>query len=407
MRGSGGRSRRLAWWAIAGSLVLGLVGCAASVPAASDGGGGASASHVVASPGPSAAALSPVPTAAPTATPLPEAELARMIGQKLIVRIDGLAPSQDVLGRVRRGEIGGVILFGFNIRDAAQVTALTDALHAAADEGGQPRLLVAVDQEGGGVKRIPWAPPDRTPAALGRDGRAATARAEGVATGRALRALGITLDLAPVADVPADGDGFMARAGRTYAADPEVTARVAVAFAEGLESAGVLPAMKHFPGIGMVARNTDRHVVTVRASRDDLEPDLVPYRAAIARDVPLVMLSNATYAVLDADAAAGWSRAIGHDLLRGELGFTGATITDSLDGTANARGVRAYDLAERAAIAGTDLLLLTGSEGTTRRVFEDLVRTAVAGDIPAETLVASDARIAALKARLATAGGGG
>ena len=101
------------------------------------------------------------------------------------------------------------------------------------------------------------------------------------------------------------------------------------AFAEGLASQDVLATVKHFPGLGRVARNTDRFVETVasrptrstRTSRRSARP--------IEAGVPLVMLSNATYTALDPDNAAGWSRAIATDLLRGELGFTGVTITDS------------------------------------------------------------------------------
>src|SRR5258706_1602978 len=93
--------------------------------------------------------------------------LAEMIGQKLVVRMDGVTPSADLLGRIRRGEVGGVILFGANITTASALRTLTAKLRAAAAAGGRPRLLIAVDQEGGPVKRIPWAPPTLSPAAMG------------------------------------------------------------------------------------------------------------------------------------------------------------------------------------------------------------------------------------------------
>ena len=86
--------------------------------------------------------------------------LAQLIGEKLVVRMDGTTPSADLLGRIKRGEVGGVILLGFNISDAQRLlVTLTGKLRAAAAAGGQPPLLIAVDQEGGPVKRIPWAPP--------------------------------------------------------------------------------------------------------------------------------------------------------------------------------------------------------------------------------------------------------
>ena len=111
------------------------------------------------------------------------------------------------------------------------------------------------------------------------------------------------------------------------------------------------------------------------------------------------MLSNATYTAYDAHYAAGWSRPI-ETLLRRDLGYTGATITDSLDGTAKARGLTSAHLAIRAAQAGTDMILITGSEATSRGVYATLLAEAQSGTIARATLRASYDRILALKAGL-------
>jgi Glycosyl hydrolase family 3 N terminal domain len=113
------------------------------------------------------------------------------------------------------------------------------------------------------------------------------------------------------------------------------------------------------------------------------------------------MLSNATYAAYDSANAAGWSPAISVGLLRNTLGFTGVTITDSLSGTAAARGVSATSLALRAAKAGTDMILLTGSEAATKASYAALLTAAQDGTIPLATLQASYDRILALKATVA------
>jgi beta-N-acetylhexosaminidase len=112
------------------------------------------------------------------------------------------------------------------------------------------------------------------------------------------------------------------------------------------------------------------------------------------------MLSNATYPAWDADNAAGWSKAIGTTLLRSSLGFKGVTMTDSLDGTANARGVSTASLAVRAAKAGTDMLLLTGSEASSAAVFKVLYDKARTGAIARTTLTQTYARILALRTGL-------
>jgi beta-N-acetylhexosaminidase len=337
-------------------------------------------------------AAGPATTAAATGP-----TIGQLIGQKLVVRMDGTTPSADLLGRIRRGEVGGVILFGANITTASALRSLTAKLRAAAAAGGRPRLLIAVDQEGGPIKRIPWAPPTLSPAAMGSLGLAAVAHTQGLETGAALRGLGINVDLAPVVDVPSSTSSFMYLAGRTWSFSAVRTSGVANAFATGLESAGVQPVMKHFPGLGFATRNTDTSVVTIGASRAALAPGLLPYQRAIPKHIPMIMLSNATYTAYDTSHAAGWSRAIVGTLLRHDLGFAGVTITDSLDGTAKARGVTTSRLALAACLAGTDMILTTGSESSSRTVYATLVRAATAGQIPRPTLLASWNRILALK----------
>jgi beta-N-acetylhexosaminidase len=347
-----------------------------------------------ASPRPRSAATpaSVAPLAAPT--------LAQLIGQKLVIRMSGTTPTEDLLGRIRRGEIGGVILFGFNIVDVTQLKALTAQLQAAATAGGQPKLLIAVDQEGGQIRHVPWAPPAMSAKQMGIDGRTSVALAQGTATGQALRDLGINVDFAPVADVPSSTSSFMYKMARTFSIYPKKTSRLANAFATGLTSEGVAPTMKHFPGLGRARFNTDQYVVTLRASKTTLAPGLIPYQAAIANGIPLIMLSNATYTAYDSVNGAGWSHAISIGLLRKQLGFKGVSITDSLRGTAKARGIEIWRLAVRAARAGTDMILVTGSEATTRDVYAKLMTWSANGSISRAFLEASYERILKLKSGL-------
>ena len=325
----------------------------------------------------------------------------QLVGQKLVVAMHGLAPSADLLGRIQGGEVGGVILFGANITSAPQLVSLTRELQQAAVAGGRPPLLIATDQEGGGVKRLSWAPPSLSPPQMGASGSTTTAATQGKATGRVLACAGINNDLAPVADVPSSTASFMYQDGRTFSFDASVTASLSNAFASGLRVRGVMPAMKHFPGLGFAARNTDTHVVTIRASRSALGPGLRPYRTAVARNVPLIMLSNATYTAYDPERAAGWSQAISVGLLRQTLGFTGISITDSLTGIAAARGVSPTTLAIRAAQAGTDMILVSGTESATRATYAGLLAAARDGRIARSRLVTSYNRILATKAHIA------
>jgi beta-N-acetylhexosaminidase len=331
-----------------------------------------------------------------TATPTP----AQLVGQKLVVSMTGTTPSASLLRRAGRGDIGGVIVHRFNFDSSARLRSIAQTLQRAAAAGGQPKLLIAVDQEGGPVKTIPWIPPTSSPRRLGETGSAASAREQGRRTGAALLGLGVNIDLAPVADVPASSATGVYRQGRTWSFDAATTSRLADAFALGLRDRHALATMKHFPGLGLATRDTDRAFVRISAPASRLAPGLLPYRRAIRDGVPVIMLSNAIYDAYDRVNAAGWSRAIATTLLRRKLGFQGVTMTDSLDGAARVRGIGPNGLAIGAANAGTDLILLTGGEVATRDVYTSLLRAAQSGRIGRAGLTASYRRILSLKAQL-------
>ena len=327
----------------------------------------------------------------------PRRPFEQLVGARLVVAINGTAPSPGLRERIRRGQVGGVILMGWNIRSAPQVRALTARLRAAAREGGH-RILIVTDQEGGAIRRFRWAPPAASAEELGRLGEAALRR-RGRDTARALERLGVDVDLAPVADVPAVRDSFVADQQRAFSRIPNRVGKAVTAFSAGLLDGGVVPTIKHFPGLGLAAESTDRAAVTIDAPASALEPGLIPYRRAIAAGVvPLVMVSNAAYTAYGARPAA-WSPRVLE--LLAELGYAGVTITDALEALAATRGVPPAEAAFRAARAGVDLLLFVGSEASTQRVYDRLLAEARAGRLSRESLERSAARIEELAATYA------
>jgi beta-N-acetylhexosaminidase len=334
-------------------------------------------------------------TAARATTPT----LAQLVGQRLIVAFSGTHADANLLARVKAGQVGGVILFGPNVKSPAQLTALDASLQAAASAGGRPPLIIATDQEGGEVKRIPWAPPGRSAKQLGALPASASTRA-GALTATALHADGVNVDLAPVADVPHGPADFIERQQRAFSTDRFTVAADAPAFASGLEGHGVWPTLKHFPGLGLATVSTDQALVRITAPAPTLTKGLLPYTVALRRNLnPLVMLSTAVYPALDWRAAA-WSPPIIKGLLRGRLGFSGVTITDSLDSAAAVRHQSVAGVALRSALAGSDLLLITGSGADSRHVFASLRNAAASGALPMSQLMASYNRIVALKSHL-------
>jgi beta-N-acetylhexosaminidase len=167
----------------------------------------------------------------------------------------------------------------------------------------------------------------------------------------------------------------------------------------GWRAGGIAATAKHFPGLGGAAVNTDAAVVRIRRSRAELESvDLAPFRAAVDAGVPLVMVGHARYPALDASRIASQSRPIIEGLLRGELGFRGVVITDSMEAQASLATGALRNASERAVRAGADLLLLTG-RGSYRPVYDHLLAVARADSVFRARVQESAARVVALVAR--------
>ena len=297
------------------------------------------------------------------------ADLRQLAGQRIVVRTDG-TPDSDLLRRAERGEIAGVIVFprvSLRGRPAFRASPSPDRGQA----GEQPPLIVATDQEGGFVKRFPEAPPLRAPIELALAPDEGSARLEGRATGTFLLGLGINTNLAPVLDVPASSDAVIS--DRAFGESAQVVSSLGLAFADGLAKEGAMATAKHFPGLGRSVLNTDFAPSAITASRQELAQDLRPFEAAIADDIPLIMLAIASYPQIGAKGPAALERSIATRLLRTQLGYEGVSITDDLGAEAVAASFSEQEAAERAAAAGTDLLLFAGSSAP--KVLETLQRS--------------------------------
>jgi beta-N-acetylhexosaminidase len=317
---------------------------------------------------------------------------AQLVGQTIMTGFAGTRPSAELLGRIRRGEIGGVILFGGNISSDAAARSLVSRLQAAAAAGGNPPLLVAVDQEGGPVRRLPDGPPSEAPAQMRN---AAQAETEGAATGSFLHRLGIEVDLAPVLDTPPPAGNFLGT--RAFGSDPKRNAALGAAFIRGLQRHGVAATAKHFPGLGTARANTDLDRVWITTPRQALDARLAPFAAAVRAGVDLVMVSNAGYRAYDASGLpAVLSRPIVTGLLRGRLSFDGVVISDALEAP-GPQSRRAPNV--KALAAGVDVLLYTGEAGG-KAAYDELLAAARSGELPVSTLRAANTRISALKQRL-------
>jgi beta-N-acetylhexosaminidase len=339
--------------------------------------------------------------------------LRAMLGQMLLVGFRGAELSEDasILRDIREHNLGGVILFdrdvqlgttGRNIRSAEQVRALTARLQA---EAATP-LFIAVDQEGGRVRRLreeagfPYSPSAR---AMGQGTPEATLR-EGEGTGRLLAGLGINLDFAPVADVDVNpASPSIGALERSFSPDPAAVAAHALAFSRGLISQGVLPCLKHFPGHGSAM--ADSHLGLTDISRTWSARELLPYETLIPLGAsPLIMCGHLFLQQFDTTCPATLSPVVLTGLLRERLGFTGVIVSDDMQMRAIAEHYGLEDAVLRAVEAGVDILVfgnnLDHDPDIVPTAIDILARGVESGRLTRERIEASFERILAAKGQL-------
>ena len=258
---------------------------------------------------------------------------------------------------IRRFRPGGVVLFSWadNTQHPEQVARLTAQLRAVAAELGYP-LGVAIDEEGGRVSRL--APPAtafpsaRAVAVVGDD---ALSLGRWRATGRELAALGVTVDLAPVVDLAHPGNPVLG--DRSFGGDVETVVHQAALAVRGLSEGGVAAVAKHFPGHG--ATGVDSHLdLPVVGLDEDVTAHVEAFRRLLAVQPPAgIMPGHLLVRPLDADHPATLSSRILGSLLRDELGFKGATVSDSLAMAGIRKGREEGQVALAALQAGVDVLL--------------------------------------------------
>jgi beta-N-acetylhexosaminidase len=358
------------WRTVAGSPAAPRALPAASplpIPPAGPPTASAGAPALSASP-PAASASVPAPSAGPAGcvdATLAGFSRSERAGQALMIGTSVTAPRElgDV---VARHDLGGVFLAGRSARSAAGLRADLTALQKRA---GTP-LLIALDQEGGSVQTLKGRDFPLIPSAqrLGAGPRAKL-RATVRDSAQRLAGIGVTVNLAPVADtVPAklgEGNPPIGAFHRQYGSDPEAVAADITTVVAASQGADVLTIVKHFPGLGRVRANTDTAVRVVDNTTTTDDPYLKPFVAGIKAGSAGVMISSATYPKLDGSSIAAYSEPIITGLLRDRLGYTGLVMSDDLGAADSASSLPAGERAVRFVAAGGDLVLTIRPEDAT------------------------------------------
>jgi beta-N-acetylhexosaminidase len=310
----------------------------------------ATGSSAPATPPVRAAPFKPSPAALTLAGRL---SLADQVAQLFMVGVQG--GGSDAIGSIGIPDVGGVVLTSANFSSDSQIKALVMGLaHAAHSAGGEPPVIAAT-QEGGSHTAFSDLPPE-SESVIGATGRPAVAQSQAMLAGRRLRALGVEMTLAPLADVDTLSGAL---SGRLFGTDPRMVAQFAAAAVSGYHAAGEISAVGHFPGAGAASADPDEMSATVGLTMAQLEArDLVPF-AAVGRTAPVIVMSNAAYVAFDGVTPAGLlGPAV--TLLRNQYGFGGVAMTDDLDATLDATGEDPGQVAVQALQAGDDLLYISG-----------------------------------------------
>ena len=360
----------------------------------------------------------------------------RLAGQLIMVGIENDADGRPLLSLdaahrelLERVQPGAAVLFGQTFSGVAQVRALVSELHAAV----AVPPIVATDYEGGLVSRLTTtggipatpippakvvgravaaapgaatpggAPPPATPGASPPDG-IALARRLGEVMGRELRALGVTMNFAPVADVdPPEGTGAIGRHGRTYGADPVFVGTVAAAVAEGLQREGVAAVVKHFPGHGAVAEDSHDELPVLAADAAAWRSrEALAFTGALAGRPAGLMTAHLAVPGVTGDPMPATLSARASLLARRDIGFAGLLVTDAL----NMRALEAIapepELVVRAIEAGNDFVLKPLDPAAAH---EAILAALASGRLPRARLEASVRRIFRAKRALGILGG--
>jgi beta-N-acetylhexosaminidase len=290
--------------------------------------------------------------------------------------------------------LGGVVLFAWNVESTQQVTELIAALRAERDG-----LVVAIDEEGGDITRLEAERGSSYPGnwALGTVDDPGLTEDVAASIGSDLARVGVNVDLAPVADVNVNPENPIVGV-RSFGGDADLVSRHVAAFVTGLQRSGVAACAKHFPGHGDTAEDSHLELPVVERDEAAMAAMLAPFRAAIEAGAKAVMTAHIKVAGLD-DAPGTLSPAVIGGLLRGELGFGGAVVTDALEMRAVSASVGAEEGAVRALEAGADALCL-GHDLRHESVHAAVVEAVRGGRL-------DEGRLAEAAARVAELGGSG
>lgn len=313
-----------------------------------------------------------------------EMNLREKIGQMVMTGFPGVHITPDLIHLIDEYKVANIILFSYNVGTIEPIRGLCQELHRKIEDATGYTAFIAIDQEGGVVTRLP-SEACNVPGAmlLGATGKEEYAYRAGIITGTELKSIGINMNLAPVLDINSNPNNPVIGT-RSYSSDANVVERFGCNMIKGLQVAGIMPTVKHFPGHGDTAVDSHLGLPVVEKDLQQLQKlELIPFKSAIDQGVPCVMTSHILFPKLeDENVPATMSKRILTGLLREKMGFQGIIITDCLEMGAIVHHYGTAKAAVEAIKAGAQLLCISHTPTLVMEAIQRLEEAVQCGEIP-------------------------
>jgi len=328
-----------------------------------------------------------------------EMSLDQKVGQLFLIGFPQTSVDPQLENFIRKYKVSSFILFKRNISSLSQVAQMNSKLQKVALSASQTLPIIAVDQEGGQVARVPTRPPIPNAMSIGQTQDPQLALSLGQETAKIIRTLGFNMNLAPVLDISSpESDSFIGL--RSFGSDAEKVSSIGVSLSKGLLEEAVIPTAKHFPGVGSISEDPHKKKVEYKASAETLyERDLKPFEEfSKLGSNTAIMLSHFSYPTLDATKTpATLSPKIIKDILRKQIGYTGLVITDDIQMKGLSEVSNPHEAGLQALKAGADIIMMTWSFKDQAKAIERVKRAVINGELPMTELNEKVARILAVK----------
>lgn len=322
--------------------------------------------------------------------------LEEKIGQMLIVYYRASEADSNLVNILNEVKPGGFILFGENFESYEQAKKMIDTINSTSDIP----MFMSVDQEGGRVQRIKNLS-DANVTIIPSMNRVGNMNDEklsydvGRVVGEELRVFGINMDFAPVLDIYSNVDNTVI-GNRSFGNTSEIVTKMGLSFAKGLQSTGVIPVYKHFPGHGDTSEDSHYTLPVITKTKEQLEElELIPFKEAIKNNAKVIMIGHLAVPNITGDnTPASLSKKVINDWLKEELGYKGLVITDALNMGALTNDYSKKEIYVNAINAGVDLLLMPSPSKEAVRIIKEAVAN---GEISEKQIDESVLKILELK----------